>query len=194
MKVTNLGVSPVSVFCGGISMAVAPNDFIDSEKFTAGEIEFVKKYPQQFGVEGDVPTGEFDQDDYDAAKRDRETLQSIIDLFGTPEVDRLNVKSAVERLIQDLAAKGDVTVEVNGGSGDLIASQSNETTIATTIDTSPGASDLASAVALLDDANDDHWTQAGKPKIQALKSLVDGEITAADYDALPEDQKRERKQ
>lgn len=187
MKVTNLGASPVSVFCGGISMAVAPNDFIESEKFTAGEIEFVKKYPQQFGVEGDVSDGGIDADDYASAKRDRETLNSIVDLFGTPDVDRVNVKSAVERIIQDLSKKNEVTVTTeNGTENDL-------TTIATTIDALTGASDLASAIQLLDDANDDHWTQAGLPDIQTLKTLTGGDVTRSMVDQLPEGDKRVRK-
>lgn len=53
--------------------------------------------------------------------------------------------------------------------------------------------DLAAAVALLEDGNPEHWTQAGNPRLSALKELSGGDVTAEDYEALPDDKKRTRK-
>ncbi len=100
-------------------------------------------------------------DDGDKA---RQTLEEIAALFGTPDVDVLNVKAAVERLIHDSQNSGDKK-----------------------------PADLAAAVALLDDKNDDHWTQAGQPKIAALESILGKDVSAADYAALTDAQKRTRK-
>lgn len=168
-KIKNLANGPVSVYCGGISMAVPPGEFLESDDFLESEVKFYKGHPDQFEV-----TGEAKSDDDPA----RKALQDIADLFGTPDVDYLNVKAAVARLIQDVKA---------------LPVSSNETTIVTAIDTSDGASDLASAIALLDDANDDHWTQAGLPDISTLKTLTGGDVTRAMVDQLPEGDKRVRK-
>lgn len=96
----------------------------------------------------------------------RSQLQGIADLFETPDVDALNVHAAVERLIQDHA--------------ELLES------------TTAPKSTLAEAVSKLDDKNDDHWTQAGQPKLAALEKLFGGDVSAADYAALPDDAKRVR--
>lgn len=113
----------------------------------------------------------------------RSALVDIANLFGTPDVDELNVKAAVQRLIED---SRDVVVDVGAGN-ELTPStggrKPNET------DADVGV-DLAAAVALLDDTNDDHWTQAGKPDIAALKSLTGGDVTRAQVDALPTQRER----
>lgn len=43
---------------------------------------------------------------------------------------------------------------------------------------------LAQAVASLDDKNDDHWTDGGKPDLKAIAGLVGGTVARADVDAL----------
>lgn len=103
-------------------------------------------------------TGALDEGD-----KAKATIAEIVALFGSSEVDDLNVKAAVERLLQDA-----------GGNNQKPA-------------------DLAAAVALLDDKNDDHWTQAGQPKIAALESILGKDVSAADYAALTDAQKRTRK-
>lgn len=105
----------------------------------------------------------------DEGDKFRQNLADIVALFGTEEVDELNVKAAVERLIQDQKA---ASAANDGGS------------------TNDQPTDLAAAVALLDDANDDHWTQAGKPDIAALKALTGGDVTRAQVDALPTQRER----
>jgi hypothetical protein len=106
-------------------------------------------------------------DDGDKARAE---LQAIADLFGSAEIDSMNVKAAVERLLQD---QKNATDKVNG-----MANQ---------------PADLAAAVALLDDKNDEHWTQAGQPKLAALEKLFGKDVSAADYAALTDAQKRVRK-
>lgn len=192
-KITNLGKNPVSVYCGGISMAIGGGDSIDSENFTEAEVKFYRAYPEAFSVEGDAKdlatndpallafhnsltpiakrvnaTREtFVQDVTDAldeGDKAREKLADIVALFGTDDVDELNVKAAVELLLQDQ----------KNAMADKPAT-------------------LAEAVKLLDDANDDHWTQTGKPKIAAIETILGSDVTAAQYDQLPESDKRVRK-
>lgn len=43
---------------------------------------------------------------------------------------------------------------------------------------------LAEAVASLDDKNDAHWIQSGKPNLDALKDATGGEVSRADVDAI----------
>lgn len=47
-----------------------------------------------------------------------------------------------------------------------------------------GKLSLADAVAALDDNNDDHWTDGGKPDLKALAGLTGGSVSRADVDAL----------
>lgn len=103
-------------------------------------------------------------DELNKGDQARNSLADIAALFGTDEVDELNVKAAVERLIQDQRPADDSK-----------------------------PADLAAAVALLDDKNDEHWTQTGQPKISALESLLGKQTSAADYAALTDAQKRTRK-
>jgi len=207
-KVKNLGNGPVSVYCGGISMAVPPGEHIESDGFTEGELKLYRAHPEAFEVSGAAVEGSgIDADEYahlaafksgvapiahrlgigdsaiftqtvmdelDKGDNARIALADIAALFGSDEVNSDNVKDAVAKMLADIAARPD------------------ETTILTAIDTSEGASDLASAVALLDDANDDHWTQAGLPDISTLKTLTGGDVTRAMVDQLPTEQKRER--
>lgn len=209
-KIKNLGNGPVSVYCGGVSMAVPPGESIESDNYTESELKFYRAHPDAFEVSGDAVAGAgVDADEYahlsafksgvgpiaerlhigdsaiftqtvmdelDAGDTAKATLAEIVALFGSDEVDELNVKAAVERLIQDLATKPTETTNDDAFNSPLNA----------------GASDLASAIALLDDANDDHWTQAGLPDISTLKTLTGGDVTRAMVDQLPADQKRER--
>ena len=201
-KITNKQAGPASVYVGGVSMAVAPGEFIESDDFLESELKFYGGFPESFEVSGKA-TGAGDdaeklktvtaqRDDLDAGfaqlrelagvetnadaffkfQRDRDTLAEIAALFGTDEVDELNVKAAIERLIQDAAEKPAETADT-GEVG--------------------SASDLASAIALLDDTNDEHWTQAGLPDISTLKTLTGGDVTRAMVDQLPEGDKRVRK-
>lgn len=176
-KITNLGQNPVSVYCGGVSMAVAGGEFLESDNFTEAEVKFYKGHPEAFDVDGaGVKEGATDAAELAKGNEARATLSAIIALFGTDEVDELNVKAAVERLIQD-AAKFDH--DGNGSAGGSMPGSSQPMT-------------LAEAVASLDDANDDHWTQAGHPDIATLKTLTGGDVTRAQVDQLPAEQKRER--
>lgn len=177
-KITNKAPGPVSVYVGGVSMAVPPGEFIESDDFTEGELKFYGAHPEQFEVSGKAVEGGTDQVELEKGRAASATLAGIVSLFGTDEVDELNVKSAVERLIQETKAKNTAPV---------IAASKPET-----VDTGKVGSDtdLAEAVALLDDANDDHWTQAGKPDISALKALVGGDVTRAQVDALPVQRER----
>lgn len=123
---------------------------------------------QSNDVAGDVAQITQERDDAKAK------LQDIINLFDSDEVDELNVKSAVERLIQDAATKPAETTNDEAFNSPL----------------NDGKTDLAAAVALLDDKNDDHWTDAGKPSIEALKGLTGGNVTRAQVDALPTQRER----
>ena len=130
---------------------------------------------------GDVYDGKFTPDQEAAIKASPETweiggqpdaapasngeLEAIAALFNDPAVTADNVKYAVATL---LAEKPKQTAD--------------ETTHSMT---------LAEAVAALDDANPDHWTQAGHPAIAALETLTGGEVKRADVDALAV--QRERK-
>ena len=49
------------------------------------------------------------------------------------------------------------------------------------------ASDIASAIALLDPADDAHWTEAGLPAVDAVKAIVGRNVTRAEInDAAPD--------
>lgn len=166
-KITNKQPGPASVYVGGVSMAVAPGEFIESDDFLESELKFYGGFPESFEVSGSAASND------DPA---RKALQDIADLFGTPDVDYLNVKAAVARLIQD---QGTPTP--------------NEPAETTNDDEFSKPSDLASAIALLDDANDEHWTQAGLPDISTLKTLTGGDVTRSMVDQLPDGDKRVRK-
>jgi hypothetical protein len=43
------------------------------------------------------------------------------------------------------------------------------------------------ALALLDPKNDDHWTQAGEPKVDAVKAIVGGDVSRDDIKAAAPD-------
>ena len=167
-KITNKQPGPASVYVGGVSMAVAPGEFIESDDFLESELKFYIGFPESFEVTGKAQTND------DPA---RKALQDIADLFGTPDIDYLNVKAAVARLIEDHNARM-TAADVNNGDGENGDDEKN--------------TDLASAIALLDDANDDHWTQAGLPDISTLKTLTGGDVMRAMVDQLPAEQKRER--
>lgn len=201
-KVKNLGNGPVSVYCGGISMAVPPGEFIESDSFTENEMKLYRAHPEAFEVSGAAVEGAgIDADEYkhltafksgvapiaerlnigdsgvftsrviealDVGDAAKVTLEEIAALFGSDEVNAENVKDAVAKLLADVS---EPTPE---------PTQENQPT------------DLAAAIALLDDANDDHWTQAGLPDISTLKTLTGGEVTRAMVDQLPAEQKRER--
>lgn len=123
---------------------------------------------------GDVYEGKFTPDQEAAIKASPETweiggqpdaapasngeLEAIAALFNDPAVTADNVKYAVATL---LAEKPKQT-------GD-------ETTHSMT---------LAEAVAALDDANPDHWTQAGLPAIAAVEAIYGDNVARADLDAL----------
>jgi len=163
-KITNKQPGPASVYVGGVSMAVAPGEFIESDDFLESELKFYGGFPESFEVSGSAVEND------DPA---RKALQDIADLFGTPDVDYLNVKAAVARLIQDAA-------DANKPKQSQYDEPETDT-------------DLASAIALLDDANDEHWTQAGLPDISTLKTLTGGDVTRAMVDQLPDGDKRVRK-
>lgn len=204
MKVTNLGKNPVTIYCGGVSMAASHGESIESDNFTDAELKQYRAYPEAFEVEGEAkepvagdpellafhnslaPVAErlhanretFVETvtaELDVGDKARVTLAEIVALFGTDEVDELNVKAAVERLIQDAGNKANADA-INGNTGDGPFEPLT----------------LAAAIQALDDANDDHWTQAGHPDISTLKSLTGGDVTRAMVDQLPADQKRER--
>lgn len=181
-KIKNLANGPVSVYCGGISMAVPPGEFLESDGFTAEELKFYGAHPEQFEVAGDAVEGAGDAEALKTVTIERDDarakLAEIVALFGSDDVDELNVKAAVERLIQD--AKFASVLNSDG-----------ETTVV--VETDSTKIDLAAAIALLDDANDDHWTQAGLPDISTLKTLTGGDVTRAQVDQLPEGDKRVRK-
>lgn len=204
-KITNKQPGPASIYVGGISMAVPPGEFIESDDFLESELKFYGQYPESFEVSGTAVEGsgvdahEFAElaafksgvgpiaerlkigdsaiftqtvlDELDAGDKAKAMLAEIVALFGTDEVDELNVKAAVERLIQDQKSQAPAPT--------------------------PGAenqpTDLAAAIALLDDANDDQWTQAGLPDISTLKTLTGGDVTRAMVDQLPDGDKRVRK-
>lgn len=49
---------------------------------------------------------------------------------------------------------------------------------------------LQDAVADLDNANDEHWTQGGKPSLEHLAKVTGGEVKRADVDALGVERKK----
>lgn len=49
---------------------------------------------------------------------------------------------------------------------------------------------VAAAVAQLDPENDDHWTQNGEPKVDAVEAIVGGKVSRADIEAAAPDAKR----
>lgn len=190
-KIKNLANGPVSVYCGGISMAVPPGEFLESDGFTDAELKFYRAHPDQFEVVGDAVEGAGNAEALKTvtAERDeaRAKLAEIVALFDSADVDELNVKAAVERLIQDageIKTPKPVDPAAMSAVGDRITK---------TRENSNQPTDLAAAIALLDDANDEHWTQAGLPDISTLKTLTGGDVTRAQVDQLPEGDKRVRK-
>lgn len=152
---------------------------VAAAKDTAADFDHLTKFKQSVGpIAERLKIGDSARftpvvmDALDDGDKARQQLADIAALFGTDEVDSLNVQAAVQRLIEDHNALKAAT------------EQPPE-------DTKP--TDLAAAVALLDDANDEHWTQAGQPKIAALESIMGKDTSAADYAALPETAKRTRK-
>jgi hypothetical protein len=57
-------------------------------------------------------------------------------------------------------------------------------------DTPATAEDIASAIGLLDPANDDHWTKAGLPEVAAVAELAGKPVTRAAITAAAPDAKR----
>lgn len=53
-----------------------------------------------------------------------------------------------------------------------------------------GGSDIASAIALLDAKNDDHWTNAGLPAVDAVSDLLGEKVTRAEIEAAAPDARR----
>ena len=167
MKVTNKTSSPQVVYAIGGRVTIPARGTYEGE-FADGEAKNIASNTAVFVVDGAA----------DTASADRAKLNEIAALFGTPDVDHLNVKAAVERLIQDqkktpLDHMDDHMQRLKGM-------------------VTPGTADLSVAIAMLDDANDDHWTQAGLPDIATLKTLTGGDVTRAMVDALPDSDKRER--
>jgi hypothetical protein len=153
--ITNKTKSPMGVWASGVRVEIPAGQSRNDLKFTDQELAAVKENTAVWSL-GDT-------------KAEKSELQAIADLFGTPDIDALNVKAAVERLIQDYRELKSKTEK------------------------KPETGDLAAAVALLDDKNDDHWTQAGKPKLASIAKIYGKDVSASDYDALPETAKRERK-
>lgn len=145
---------------GQASQAAANNDPDSDSAFKAS----VGPIANRLGIHDGAQFTSRVTEELDKGDKARQTLADIVALFGSAEVDELNVKAAVERLIQEASGADDEK-----------------------------PADLAAAVALLDDKNDEHWTQAGQPKISALESLLGKQTSAAEYGALPEAQKRTRK-
>jgi len=54
----------------------------------------------------------------------------------------------------------------------------------------PTNDDILSAVGLLDHANDEHWTEAGLPSVEAMKEALGGDVTRAQIEAAAPDAKR----
>ena len=50
--------------------------------------------------------------------------------------------------------------------------------------------DIASAIAMLDPGNDDHWTNAGLPAVDAVSELVGETVTRAQIKAVAPDAER----
>jgi hypothetical protein len=124
---------------------------------------------QQAQPAGD-PDAEKARDD---ARNKLHAIAKLFDPEAPPEaVDTMDLESLV-RGVQEQVAAFDPD-----GDGNTGGSKKKPT--------------LAEAVASLDNANDEHWTQGGTPKLAYLKSLTGEDVTTADLAALPADQQRTR--
>lgn len=43
--------------------------------------------------------------------------------------------------------------------------------------------DIVSAIGLLEEGNEDHWTNTGKPEIAVLKTIMEGKVSGDERDA-----------
>lgn len=101
----------------------------------------------------------------DEGDKARQTLADIAALFGDG-VNPEEVEDKVADLIDQVAAfDGDGDGKTGGSTGNEKLS-------------------LADAVASLDDANDAHWIQSGKPALEVLSDLTGSNVLRADADAI----------
>ena len=112
--------------------------------------------------------------------------------FETAEADNIKANKAVFEVGDSVVAE--TSKGANGSAqriaalekqvADLTAERDNLAAKLAVAESSSGKLSLADAVASLDDANNDHWTDGGKPDLKALAALTGGAVTRADVDAL----------
>lgn len=102
------------------------------------------------------------------------------DMVAAVEAENADLKKQVEALTKE---RDDLKAEVN----ELIA-EIDTLKVAHPAKAEPAsADDIKAAVALLDAENDDHWTAAGLPAVEAVAELAGKPVTrAAINDAAPE--------
>lgn len=57
-------------------------------------------------------------------------------------------------------------------------------------DDAPSAEDIKAAIALLDNSNDDHWTKAGLPEVEAVKEALGADVTRKQIEEAAPEAKR----
>jgi len=98
-------------------------------------------------------------------------------------IDELKVQHADEMAIANERADAAETA--------LAQAQEEIATLKAAADkTPPSADDIRNAVGLLDAKNDDHWTAAGLPKVEAVEAILGSDLKRADIEAAAPDAKR----
>lgn len=137
------------------TLDIAPDETA-TEEFTYGEALAIKNNHDVF----EILEGWDESEAPKASEGEGESAAIIADLrkrLATAEADN-----------KTLRAEND-TLKTGGGSGN-----GNET-----------KPTLAEAVASLDNANDEHWTEAGKPSLDVLKKITgNNDLKRAEVDAL----------
>lgn len=188
LKVTNItaaGLPAIGVQAVGGIVSIAPGDFYEGE-FTDNEAIGLNAMPTTFKVEGFTqpePQAETAPPDKDTGKRDLNNDTEEMAAMRA-KFDRSYEALGKERdkLAADLAT---VTTERDGLKSELSAALEKLQTTGGGDTTKAEPLTLDQAIDQLDDANDAHWTQAGKPSLEHLQHVTqNANLKRADIDAL----------
>jgi hypothetical protein len=193
LTVKNVGPNPTQVRTTAGVKDLARGASIDAE-FTDAEAINLNANTAVFEVQGfvhpgvDTSAGKVDENGdtpemaglrkrFDSAwavqasdlQKARDTLGGIAALFGD-NVNQDEIKDKVAAIIAENAALKSPSTGNAGGPGASGPAGAKPT--------------LAEAVTSLDDANDAHWTDGGKPDLETLKELTGAPVKRADVDAL----------
>jgi hypothetical protein len=205
LRIKNKGASPTFVHSTSGRLPIEPGQEVTGE-FEDGEAANIKANTAVFevtgyvapkpgealknverGADGDTPEMAAMRKRFDVAYGElnnahtvtladlesaSESNSAIRDALGLDDGD-----DVLESIVSLMAENTDLKAQIAkfDADGDGKTGGSKSTTAPVT---------LTQAIAALDDANDAHWIQSGKPDLAHLKEVTGGEVTRAEVDAL----------